>query len=49
MMAWTARGSTVALSMASTTWEEDQEGSGGAKCRLYSAMLLWDAMSFAAP
>ena len=49
MMAWTARGSMVALSMASMRWEENQEGSGGGKCRLYSAMLLWDEMSFAAP
>ena len=49
MMTWTARGSKVALSMALMRWEEDQEGSGGGKCRLYSAMLLWDEMSFAAP
>ena len=49
MMTWTARGSKEALSMASMRWEEDQVGSGGGKCRLYSAMLLWDEMWFAAP
>ena len=48
MVVSTARHSMAALSMASMSWEDDQEGSSGGKCREHSATLWQRVIASAA-